>query len=130
MQHSKVEQFLTLTKDAVRPTGPALQQELSRRPLQIAVWVAKSDWAAANGSLVRAFGRVITKTATWASANHPKTAAILADVTKMNADLTQTMARAAFATRLDAAEMQPVADLAVAYGALAQLLAIDRHVFP
>ena len=56
--------------------------------------------------------------ATWANANPDKSAAILADASKVPLDVVRKMYRAVYTGRLDAALMQPVIDVAVKYGGL------------
>ncbi len=111
------EPFLTLSKGDIRPITTTLMGGLPR-PLGVGVWVASSDWAKVNPTIISSFAGAIIKTAYFANANHEKTAIILAQLAKMDPRLIAHMARIQYATRLNASQLQPLLDLATKYAGL------------
>jgi NitT/TauT family transport system substrate-binding protein len=76
----------------------------------LGAWFATPAYASANRAVIDSFRTVMTKTATWANANQSLSAVILATVKSMH--------RIAYATRPEAALIQPAIDLAARYGAI------------
>jgi NitT/TauT family transport system substrate-binding protein len=84
----------------------------------LGVWFTSRAWASANRDVVNGFRTAMSKAATWANANHDKSAVILAKYSNRDADAVRNMYRTTYATQLDAAQIQPVIDLAARYGAI------------
>lgn len=82
-------------------------------------WFTTPTWASAHRDAVEAFRAVMSKTATWANANHDQSAIILAKYANLDPNLLKNMHRIAYGTRPEAAQLQPVIDLAARYGAIA-----------
>jgi NitT/TauT family transport system substrate-binding protein len=82
-------------------------------------WFTTPAWASAHRDVVGAFRAVMSKTATWANANQAQSAVILAKYANLDPDLLKNMHRIAYGTRPEAAQIQPVIDLAAKYGAIA-----------
>jgi NitT/TauT family transport system substrate-binding protein len=82
-------------------------------------WFTTPAWASAHHDAVDAFRAVMSKTATWANANQAQTAVILAKYANLDPNLLKNMHRIAYGTRPEAAQLQPVIDLAARYGAIA-----------
>jgi NitT/TauT family transport system substrate-binding protein len=76
------------------------------------------DWAHAHAGDLRKFRLAMRDSAVWANASPDKSAAILADASKVPLDVVRKMYRAVYTDRLDAALMQPVIDVAAKYGGL------------
>ncbi|MGA2391962.1 MAG: ABC transporter substrate-binding protein, partial [Candidatus Lustribacter sp.] len=82
-------------------------------------WFTTPAWASAHRDAVAAFRAVMSKTATWANANQAQSAVILAKYANLDPNLLKNMHRIAYGTRPEAAQLQPVIDLAARYGAIA-----------
>jgi NitT/TauT family transport system substrate-binding protein len=85
----------------------------------LGAWFATPAYIGANRGVVDAFRTVITKTATWANANHDQSAVILAKYSHLDPAVVKSMHRISYATRPEAALIQPAIDLAARYGAIA-----------
>lgn len=80
-------------------------------------WVANTTWAA-NRYLASRFAKAMSKTAQWANANRPATAAILAQRSKLDRTIIQSMHRALYSERDEAKLLLPLIDIALRYGAI------------
>ena len=85
----------------------------------LGAWFATPAYISANRAAVDAFRAVITKTATWANANHDQSAVILAKYSHLDPAVVKSMHRITYAVRPEAALIQPAIDLAARYGAIA-----------
>ena len=85
----------------------------------LGAWFATPAYIGANRGVIDAFRTVITKTATWANANHDQSAVILAKYSHLDPSVVKSMHRITYATRPEAALIQPAIDLAARYGAIA-----------
>jgi alanine dehydrogenase len=65
------------------------------------------------------------ETAIWANKNHAKTADILINTLHVDAAVVPSMTRAIFAESLQASQIQPVIDVAVKYGGIADFPATE-----
>ena len=84
----------------------------------LGAWFTTPAWAAANKGTVDAFRAEMTKTALWANANQAQSATILAKYASVDPALLKSIHRITYGTKAEAAEIQPVIDLSVKYGAL------------
>ena len=82
----------------------------------IGVYFATAPWAKAHADLVARIQGAIGKAADWANKNTAQSGEILVKYSKLDPALLKTMLRVQYATRFNAAEMQPVVDLAARYG--------------
>ena len=94
------------------------------------LWVAKTDWAKANGDVVNRFASVIHRTAVWANAHQDESGAILAKYTKIPARAIATMARSHYAEELNAELMQPGIDASAKYNGFASFPAAQLIFSP
>lgn len=90
------------------------------------VWFASDAWLQKNPDLAKRFQTVMRRSAAWAN-THPKEAiAYLAAYTKIAPESLAKMARSRYDENLpDAAQIQPVIDVAVRYGGFAPVKADD-----
>lgn len=84
----------------------------------LGAWFTTPAWASAHRDVVEAFRTVMSKTATWANANQPQSALILAKYSNLDPNLLKSMHRITYGTRPEAAQIQPVIDLSARYGAI------------
>jgi NitT/TauT family transport system substrate-binding protein len=84
----------------------------------LGAWFATPAFISANRGVVDVFRTVITKTATWANANHDQSALILAKYSHLDPAVVKAMHRITYATHPEAALIQPAIDLAARYGAI------------
>ena len=77
-------------------------------------WVAKPDWIAANGAVVRALNATLTAAARWANdrRNHPRSAEIFLKYTKIEVGKAN---RVVYGEHLVAADVQPPINAAAKY---------------
>jgi ABC-type nitrate/sulfonate/bicarbonate transport system substrate-binding protein len=85
----------------------------------LGAWFTTPDWASGHREIVESFRTVMTKTATWANANQQQSAVILAKYAGLDPTFVRGMHRITYGTRPEAAQIQPVIDLAARYGAIA-----------
>jgi NitT/TauT family transport system substrate-binding protein len=95
----------------------------------LGAWFATPAYISANRGVVDAFRTVITKTATWANANHDQSAIILAKYSHLDPAVVKEMHRITYATRPEAALIQPAIDLAARYGAIAASFPAQELMF-
>jgi NitT/TauT family transport system substrate-binding protein len=85
----------------------------------LGAWFATPAYISANRGVIDAFRTVITKTAIWANANQDKSAVILAKYSHLDPAVVKSMHRITYATRPEAALIQPAIDLSARYGVIA-----------
>jgi NitT/TauT family transport system substrate-binding protein len=85
----------------------------------LGAWFTTRAWADAHRDVVDSFRAVMTKTATWANANHEQSAVILAKYSNLDPALFKTIHRITYGTRPEVAQIQPVIDLSARYGVIA-----------
>ena len=78
----------------------------------ISVWFTTESWIAANQVLAHRLARAVVQTSVWANAHREETAVVLERITKMPHDVILTMLRSRFGTKLNAALMDPLIDIA------------------
>jgi len=98
----------------IRVLGPVFDAIAPR--FLVAGCVTLDAYAKAHPDLIRTYAEVIAKTARWANANQVKSGAILERVS--GTPVAPGAARAVYAERLHAAEVQPVLDLLFTSGQL------------
>ena len=81
----------------------------------VSVWFATSAWVAGHQAEAKAFVAVMNQTATWANANHPASAEILAKYLKKTPEAIQSVTRCPYVVRLTPDLVQPSIDVAVKY---------------
>jgi NitT/TauT family transport system substrate-binding protein len=84
----------------------------------LGAWFTTPAYASAHRSIVESFRTVMTKTAIWANANQAQSGAILAKYSNLDPNTVKTMHRITYATRPEAALLQPAIDLAARYGTI------------
>jgi NitT/TauT family transport system substrate-binding protein len=114
------EPFLSGAGSTVRKV--AIPAETIAKSYLINEWFTTRDWLAANTATARKLAGVIYDTARWANGHQNDSAVILAKITKIEVEKIRGMARAKYATVLQPQLIQPVLDMAFAYGGL------PRHV--
>ncbi len=121
------EPFVTLSEPFARTLATCFDDVAPR--WMLGAWFTTRDWAAANKSTVDAFRAVMTKTAIWANANQAQSALILAKYSNLDPNLLKKMHRTAYGTRPEAAEIQPVIELCVRYGAIPSPFAAQELIY-
>ncbi len=82
----------------------------------VGVYFTSEAYAKAHPDIVRTFAQVIDRTATWANANHARSAEILAKY--LGAPIPAGIPRVSYDDALRTSEVQPLLDVLVKYGAL------------
>jgi NitT/TauT family transport system substrate-binding protein len=96
------------------------------RRYMVTGWFATTGWLAQNAETARRVRDVMLKIAKWANANHADTQAIILKYTKIAPEVAAKMTRTTYGeTKVDAALLQPVIDLAVKYGEMQPVRAGD-----
>jgi len=113
-----VEPFYTKMKDRARLVGLPYSTVNDGKPFQLTGVICNKDWADKNPDLVRRLTRAILRTAEWANNNARAATELLADYTKIDADVLGTIPRTRWATQNDSQLVQPVIDLMAHYGFL------------
>jgi ABC-type nitrate/sulfonate/bicarbonate transport system substrate-binding protein len=112
--------------------NPALSQDLATgkyrmigRPIEgiasrllISAWVSNIDWASKNPAVVRKVGQILMRAGAYANGHHDQTVELIAAFSGIDPATVRTMARVVFADKLDPADIQPLIDVAVRYGAV------------
>lgn len=95
-------------------------------------WLASEDWLHRNPEAARRFAAVMQRTARWANAHHPQTAAVLLRYAKIPPEIAATMVRARYDERLtvDPALVQRPVDMLAKYGMIAPTPARDLLYTP
>jgi NitT/TauT family transport system substrate-binding protein len=86
-------------------------------------WFASEPWLAANGPIAAKFVGAVRRASEWANHNHDASAQMLANHTKVTADVAHKMVRAVYGTTLDPTLLTPVLNLALKYNLLSQPVA-------
>ena len=86
--------------------------------LMVSAWISMADWTAKNADVVRRFGQAIVTATVYANAHPDKTVDLIAAFSGIDRATVATMGRAAYATTLSPALVQPVIDAAARYGAI------------
>jgi NitT/TauT family transport system substrate-binding protein len=120
------EPFISEAKTTGRAIGAPFDACAPRFLLD--VFIATRAWAQANPDAVRRFQTANIQAAVWSNRNQSKTAEILIKYTKLPEATVQSMRRAVFAEKWDAAEAQPVVDLTAKYGNVPRF-AIDEMLY-
>jgi NitT/TauT family transport system substrate-binding protein len=110
------EPFINAATPFARPLANCFDDVGSR--WMLGAWFTTPAWATANRPTVETFRTVMAKTATWANANPALSAAILAKYANVDPAALKNIHRITYGLRAEAAEAQPVIDLAARYGAL------------
>jgi len=107
------EPFLSGATGSVRVLAKAY--DAIAKSFAIATFFATRDWILKNRDTARKLARAIYDTARWANEHQSESAAILAKYSKVDVDRVRSMTRVTYATVLDARQLQPVLDVALAY---------------
>jgi len=111
-----IEPTLTLAKKTGRVF--ALVYDAIAPHWYLGVNVARTDWLAANADVAKRFVEAMAEAADWANAHHVESLPIVSRYLKLDPATLTGMTRATYAGHLDPAEMQPIIDVSVRYGAL------------
>lgn len=111
-----VEPMFTAVKPNVRVLGKVY--DAIAKEFLISDWFSTRDWLTKNADAAKRLVAVLYQTARFANAHHDQTLPILAKYTKTTPDQLRGIVRAAFATTLTPALIQPVIDAAVEYKSL------------
>ena len=122
-----VEPFVTEVKNVGRVLG-AVDGAIAPR-VMIGCWVASDAWCKANPAIAKSFASAMGKAGAWANAHRKESAVILARHTDLSDATIAAMQRAAFPTRLNEAEMQPVIDLTAKYGNIGPTFPASQLIF-
>ena len=95
----------------------------------IGVYFATTAWAKAHPDVVVRIRTALAKTAEWANKNTAQSGEILVKYSKLDPALLKTMLRVVYAVKFNAAEMQPVIDLAARFGAIPAAFPADQLIF-
>jgi NitT/TauT family transport system substrate-binding protein len=122
-----VEPLITAGNGLVQPFGDAMG---AIAPHFITTgWFASDAWIAANPDVAARFVRAMIATAVWANAHHAESAQILVRAAKLDPDIAAKMTRSTYGTSLDPALMQPVLDMFVHFGVLANPMPAEALVW-
>lgn len=91
---------------------------------------ATRKWTSANRDLASKLEKVYVATARWANSHHDETATFLSTYSNVPAEKIRAMRRATFATSLNAAQIQPVFDMAFKYGQLTKEVRAQTAIIP
>jgi NitT/TauT family transport system substrate-binding protein len=81
-------------------------------------WFAAESWLASHADVATKFVAATREASTWANGHRAETATMLANHSRVSADVAAKMARATYGTTVEPAMIAPVIDLAVRYGLL------------
>ena len=85
-----------------------------------AVYIARSDWAAAHVAAVKAFTKVTYEAAAYTNVHTAETVEMMSQFTKIPIDVYRKMPRAVVSTDGDPAMIQPLLDMAAKYHFIAR----------
>jgi NitT/TauT family transport system substrate-binding protein len=108
------EPFLSAASGTVRAI--ASPYDAIATQYSITSYAATSQWVAQNRDVASRFALAIRQTAAWANSNPQLSGRILAKYTNISSSVISKMARAFYATSLDAVDIQPVIDVSAKYG--------------
>ena len=118
------EPYVSASKNDIHILGYPLQAVA--RKFTMTVWFASDAWLQKNPDLAKRFQTAIRRSATWANAHEKESIAYLAAYTKIAPESLAKMARSRYDENLpDAAQIQPVIDVAVRYGGFTPVKADD-----
>lgn len=117
------EPFLSAGKNVARAVVNSFDAIAPR--FMISAFFTTQAWADAHPDLVRRYQVAMRETAKWSNANHAKTAAILAKVSKIDLATLTSMNRTVYPESLDPALIQPVIDITARYGHTSRFAAED-----
>lgn len=104
------EPSLTAASDEVRVFAKPFDTIGAR--YMIGGWFARGDWIAKNRALASRFAAVIHQTASWANANHDRSAEILRKYTRIGEATMKRMTRVTYAESLEPAMIAATLELA------------------
>jgi NitT/TauT family transport system substrate-binding protein len=104
-----VEPFITSAKPKLKPFADPYEVIADR--FLFVGWVANESWLAKNADVAKRFISAMRAAHDWANKNHAKSAAILAQNTKLDLHLATTMVRSQYGDVLTPALLQPVIDM-------------------
>jgi NitT/TauT family transport system substrate-binding protein len=78
-------------------------------------FIARSDWVAKNGDLLRRFNRVMAEASTYVNTHPSETTPLVAELTKINLANIEKMHRSLIGTTLESGLVQPLIDAAAKY---------------
>jgi NitT/TauT family transport system substrate-binding protein len=84
--------------------------------MMVSAYISDAGWVAKNTDVVKRFGQVMARASDYASSHHDQTIDLIADFSGIERSTVATMTRAAYATTLDPALVQPLIDAATKYG--------------
>jgi NitT/TauT family transport system substrate-binding protein len=114
----KVGRVFALVYDAIAPH------------FYLGVYVATTSWLAVNADVAKRFVDAMAQAGAWANGHHKESLEIVARYLKLDAATLAAMTRAVYAGRLDPAELQPVIDVSVRYGALESSFPAREIIWP
>jgi NitT/TauT family transport system substrate-binding protein len=83
-------------------------------------WFAKKDWLDANADTAHKLAGALYEAGRWANAHHEESATIVSRISKIDAEKVRAMARSLYPLSLEAKLIQPVLDVGLRWGAIAQ----------
>jgi NitT/TauT family transport system substrate-binding protein len=83
--------------------------------VMVSAWVANHAWVDANPAIVARFTAAIRTTAQWSNTHAGESAAVLSKYTHLPVAVIESMNHDPFATRTDAATIQPIIDVCARY---------------
>lgn len=121
---ASAEPYTSASRDDTRVIGNLLAAIAPK--FTMTVWFASEAWLQKNADAARRFQVAMRRSAVWANGHRAESAAVLSKYTKLTPDNLANMTRATYGeTAPDAAQLQPVVDVAVKYGQLAPIKAED-----
>jgi ABC-type nitrate/sulfonate/bicarbonate transport system substrate-binding protein len=85
---------------------------------------------AANLALAHRLARAVVQTSTWANAHHTETAAALEKASKMPHEVIVNMTRSRFGTKLDAALIDPLIEIAAKNNMISAAIPARTLIYP
>lgn len=121
------EPFIAVAKKDSRILAPGLDAVAPR--LLIGCYFTTRSWANAHPDVVAHFAQAIGKTAVWANAHQAQSGQILMKYSKLDPSTLKEMLRVVYAARFNAAEAQPVIDVAAKYGGLSATFPVTDLIY-
>jgi ABC-type nitrate/sulfonate/bicarbonate transport system substrate-binding protein len=120
------EPALTAARPTVRVLGKPYDSVAD--VFQISSWLTTRDWLSHNPQVARQFVDGMYATARWSNDHQDETLAILERYAKLNPDAVRGMTRAQFSTRLPQAQLQPLLDTGLKWGAVKSPVDISKYI--
>jgi NitT/TauT family transport system substrate-binding protein len=120
------EPVLTAAREKIRVIGKPY--DAIAKSFLISEWFTTPDWLAHNAALAKRLVAAIYETARWSNAHQDQTLPMLASFLKLDPQTLRGTTRAIYATRLTAADIQPVIDVAVKYRAVERPLKAEDYI--